>query len=156
MPVRFWVAAALIAGCGGGAGGDYYMAATIDGQQWRTTAQGAELTTAGGITSLTILGYTPLAPGSKQADGTKPQIDIVFNGTVPQAGSYDVPAFTALSIIYSPSMPMYYGAMTGTVRISLITADLVDGTFAFVAPRSAGDPQPVNVTDGLFHAPIGP
>src|SRR6185436_19909628 len=102
MPVRFWVAAAVIAGCGGGAaGGDYYMAATIDGEQWRTTAQGSELTTASGITSLTILGYTPLGPGSKQADGTKPQIDIVFNGTVPQAGSYDIPAFTALSIIYS-------------------------------------------------------
>ena len=110
--VRFWVTAGAdrrFCGDGTGAAGDYYMAATIDGQQWRTTAQGSELTTAGGITSLTILGYTPLAPGSKQADGTKPQ-------------------------------------STSSRRRHVY----------FVAPRSATHPQPVNVTDGSFHAPIGP
>lgn len=152
---RLCVAAALIAGCGGGAGGDASMAATIDGQPWRATGQGSELTTAGGVTSLTILGYTPLAAGSGQADGSKPEIDIVFDGTVPSAGSYDIPGFAALSIIYSPSTPMFYGAMTGTVRIARISADAVDGTFAFVAPRVADDPQPVNVTDGSFNVPIG-
>jgi hypothetical protein len=152
---RLCIAAALIAGCGGDGGGDDYMAATIDGQQWRATGQGSALTTASGVTSLTILGYTPLGGGSRQADGTKPQIDIVFE-TVPPVGSYDIPAFTALSIVYSPSTPMFYGAMTGTVRISRINADLAEGTFAFVAPRSQADPQPVNVTDGSFHVPIGP
>jgi hypothetical protein len=89
-------AAALIAGCGGGgdggAGGDY-MAATIDGQQWRATGAASELTTATGVTSLTILGFTPLQPGSKQADETRPEIDIVFDGMVPHAGRYDIPTF---------------------------------------------------------------
>ena len=51
---------------------------------------------------------------------------------------------------------MFYGAMTGSVQISRITADRVEGTFAFVAPKTQSDPQPVNVTDGSFHVPIGP
>src|SRR6185369_12803605 len=112
--------------------------------------QGSELTTATGALSLTILGFTPLAPGSRQADASKRQLDIVFSDVVPPEGSYDIPSFTQLHVIYSPGSPAIYGAMTGVVAISRITSDLADGTFSFVAPKVPDDPQPVTVTDGSF------
>jgi hypothetical protein len=156
--VKKWLLAATLAlgsgGCGGGGAGEFFVAATIDGVDWRVAGQGSELTTATGETSLTILGYTPLA-GSKQADTTKPALEIVFAAVVPAAMTYDIANTTSLTVMYAPDRSTIYGGDTGTVTITRITSTLVDGTFAFTA-TAPGASQPVVVTDGAFHVPIGP
>jgi hypothetical protein len=156
--VKQWlVLAMLAAGCGSGGGsgaGELFVAATIDGVAWRVVGQGSELATATGEISLTILGYTPVA-GSKQADTTKPELEIVFNGVVPAAGTYDVATSSSLTVLYMPDRSVIYGGDMGNVTITGITSTLVDGTFAFAA-AAPGVSEPVAVTDGSFHVPIGP
>jgi hypothetical protein len=146
------VVLAVGCGSGGGAGGDAFVAATIDGVAWRVVGEGAELTTATGEPSLTILGYTPLA-GSKQADDSKPMLDIVFTGVVPAAGAYDVATTSYLTVMYMPDRQLIYGADTGTVTITTITPSMVEGTFAFTG-SALGVSQALTVIDGSFHVPI--
>jgi hypothetical protein len=155
--VKKWLLAATLAvGCGGGGGGagEFFVAATIDGVEWRSVGQGSELTTATGERSLTILGYTPLA-GSKQADTTKPALEIVFDAVVPTAGTYDIANTSSLTVMYVPDRSTIYGGETGSVTIARITSTLVDGTFAFTATGPSAS-QPLVVSDGTFHVPIGP
>jgi hypothetical protein len=143
--------ALLVAGCGAGAD-DYYMTARIDGQLWRARGQGSEFAA---VTSFTVLGYTPL-DGSRQADPAKPQLEIVFSGVIPQAGSYDIATTASLTVMYMPDPQTIYGASSGVVQMSRITANVADGTFAFMALLAPNGPQLLNVTEGSFHVPIGP
>lgn len=155
--MKKWLLAAMLVGCGGGGGGagEFFVAATIDGVDWRSVGQGSELTTATGETSLTILGYTPLA-GSKQADTTKPALEIVFDGFVPIATTYEIANTSFLTVMYAPDRSTIYGGgETGEVTIARITSTVVDGTFAFTATAPSAS-QPLVVSDGAFHVPIGP
>jgi hypothetical protein len=153
---RLLIAALLAAGgCGSGgsgASGDLFVAATIDGVAWRVAGVGSVLTTTTGEPSLTILGYTPLS-GSKQADDTKPMLDIIFSGVVPTAGTYDVATTSALTVMYMPDRSTIYGADTGSVTISSITSSMVDGTFAFTG-SALGVTEALAVTGGSFHVTI--
>jgi hypothetical protein len=145
-------------GCGSGGGDDSgasFVAATIDGVAWRALGQGSRLTTATGEPSLTILGYTPLGFGSKQADDTKPMLELVFTGVVPEAGTYDVATTSSLTAMYMPDSTVLYGGDTGSVTIARITSAMADGTFAFVA-TAPGVSMALTVTDGSFRVPIGP
>jgi hypothetical protein len=152
------VLAMFIAGCGSGASGgsgEYFVAATINGAAWRVLGQGSRLTTATGEPSLTILGYTPLDAGSKQADDTKPMLELVFTGVIPETGTYDVATTSSLTAMYMPDRTTLYGADTGSVTIASITSTMADGTFAFVA-TAPGASATLTVADGSFHVPIGP
>lgn len=151
------VTCALLAACGvsGGGAGSGSVAATVDGQGWAVTGQGSELTTAQGTTTLTILGFTPLPGSTKQADRSKPALEIVFQG-VPAAGSYDVAATPALSIMYWPDQNRVFGATAGTLAIAHIDADATDGSFSFIATLAPSGPDTVTITDGSFSVPIGP
>ena len=145
----------LAAGCGNGGGdgaGESFVAAKIDGVAWGVVGQGSELTTAAGEPSLTILGYTPL-PAAKQADTTKPQLEILFSGIVPTAGGYDVATTGYLTLMYMPDRTTLYGDDTGTVTITGITPTMVEGTFTAVA-TAPGVTQALTITDGSFHVPI--
>ena len=152
------VAIALLAACGGGGGGTGAgsVAATVDGQRWSVTGQGSALTTAQGITAFTILGFTPLPGSTKQADRSKPALDIVFNDGVPAAGNYDVTNTPGLSIMYWPDQTRVFGATEGTLTIAHISATAADGSFSFVATLAPSGPDTVTVTDGSFAVPIGP
>jgi hypothetical protein len=157
--VRAFVAGCvLIAACSGGGaaggGGAGSVAATVNGQRWQVLGQGSVLTTADGTTSLTILGFTPLPGSTKQADRSKPALEIVFSGVVPGAGSYDLATTAFLSVMYWPDQTHVYGAETGSLVISRITADHVDGTFDFTAILAPSGPDTVTVTDGSFSVPI--
>jgi len=146
----------MLAACGGGGGaGADFVAATIDGQSWRASGHGSLLSTANGQTTLTILGYTPLPGSTKQADMSKPALEVVFSGGRPAAGGYDVATTTELSVTYWPDRSHAYGASTGMVVISSISTGRVDGTFAFTAILAPNGPDTVTVSDGAFSVPIG-
>jgi hypothetical protein len=129
------------------------VAATVDGVAWRVTGTGAVLTTAAGVPSLTVTGYTPIA-GSTQADRDRPQLEIVFTGVVPAAGAYDIATTASLTVMYMPDRASIYGADSGEVRIAAIDSDSVDGSFAFVATLAPAGPDVVTVTDGSFSVPL--
>ncbi len=146
----------LVVGCGSGgngASGDSFVAATVDGVGWRVVGVGSVLTTAAGKPSLTILGYTPLPGSTKQADTTKPMLDIVFSGVVPVAGSYDVAMTDSLTVMYMPDRSIIYGADTGNVTITTITSSMVEGTFAF-SGSALGVAQALAVSEGSFHVTV--
>jgi hypothetical protein len=117
--------------------------------------QGSKLTTADGMTSLTILGYTPLPGSTKQADRSKPMLEILFSGVVPVAGPYDVATTTSMTVMYMPDQTRIFGGETGTVVISHIAAEAVDGTFDLTAILAPSGPDTITVTGGSFSVPIG-
>jgi hypothetical protein len=150
------IGALLAVGCGSGgngASGDSFVAATVDGVAWRVVGVGSVLTTTTGEPSLTILGFTPLPGSTKQADTTKPMLDIVFSGVVPAAGSYDVATTDSLTVMYMPDRSIIYGADTGNVTITTITSSMVEGTFAF-SGSALGVAQALAVSEGSFHVTV--
>jgi hypothetical protein len=130
------------------------MAATVDGVAWRATGAGAVLTTPAGVPSLTVIGYSPVA-GSTQADRDKPQLEIVFTGSEPPAGTYDIVTTASLTVMYMPDRASVYGAYSGRVTIAHIDSDSADGSFEFIAELAPAGPDVVLVTEGTFSVPIG-
>jgi hypothetical protein len=144
----------LVGACGSQSGGAG-VAATIDGQRWSAVGQGSEFTpVAGGPTTFTILGYTPLSPGSKQADQTKPQMEFVFRDIVPTAGMYPVEANGPVAVMYMPDRLSLYGGYEGNIQIVRITPDHADGTFDFKAKKAPDGTPILTFTDGSFSVPI--
>ena len=147
----------MIAACGGGSGaggGGGFVKATVDGQAWRVDGHGAAFTTVDGTTTLTIDGFTPLPGSTKQADMSRPALNILFSGAVPTAGSYDIATTANLFVMYLLDQSHGYGAETGTVVISHISADHADGSFDFTAILAPSGPDTVTVTAGSFSVPI--
>ena len=130
------------------------MGATIDGVAWRATGAGSVFTIDGGAPTVTVLGYTPITAGSKQADRDKPQLEIIFNDGEPAPGTYDIAATPSLTVMYMPERSSAYGADSGEVRIAHIDSDSMDGSFAFVATLAPAGPDTVTVTDGSFSVPL--
>jgi hypothetical protein len=148
---------AFLAACGGGGGaGPGSVAATVDGQRWTVTGQGSVLTPVQGMTAFTIVAYTPIPGSTKKADLSKPALEIVFSDGVPAAGSYDIAATPALSIMYWADQNRVFGATEGTLVIAHISATAADGSFSFTATLAPSGPDTVTVTDGSFSVPIGP
>jgi len=144
--------------CGGTAAGvgRGSMTATVDGVAWRATGVGSVLTLDGGAATVAVLGYTPIAAGSQQADRDKPQLEILFTGGEPVPGTYDIAATPRLTVMYMPDRTSGYGADSGEVRIAHIDSHSVDGSFAFVAKLAPSGPDTVTVTDGEFSVSLGP
>jgi hypothetical protein len=132
------------------------MAATVDGVAWSATGVGSVLTIDGGAPTLTVLGYTPIAGSSKQADRDKPQLEILFTDGEPAPGTYDIAATPSLTVMYMPARTSVYGADSGEVRIAHIDSNSVEGSFAFVATLAPAGPDTVTVTDGEFSVRLGP
>jgi len=150
----------LIGACGSGAapGEGNFVAATIDGVGWR--ANGAAMTRALPMTStimFAMAGYTPLPStdftSNAPAPGT-PRLRIEFTGATPAPGSYDIASTRDLQVTYGPDENRTFAAQTGTIVISRIDPDGVDGTFSFVGLLTPGGPETVAVTGGSFSAPI--
>ena len=145
----------LLAGACGSQSGGAGVAATIDVQRWSAVGQGSEFTpVAGGPTTFTILGYTPLSSGSKQADPTKPRLEFVFRDIVPAAGTYPVVANGPVAVMYMPDRLSAYGGYEGSVTIVRITSDHAEGTFDFKVKKAPEGTPIVTFTDGSFSVPI--
>lgn len=140
LPAACFALIALGSACGdNGASGNFELAASIDGANFKGQAVQASLdsvtmtvTAGSGSQIMTLQILVPAAPGTVTLSGT-------------DAGSY-------AEVLQGDSRWSSKVGGSGTVTFTAITRDVARGSFSFTAPRAEGTLAPAtrSVTNGTF------
>jgi hypothetical protein len=149
----------VLAACGGDSGptgpgeGDYFIRATIDGQNW-STAPGQ-----------VVAGASSPIPGSIFFQGASLGGTIqglAFSlGRITGPGQYllgiNFGTGTGGIVTYTNGATSYntpLNGASGTINITEITSNAVAGTFQVTVHPLVGDGDPITITNGQFRAPL--
>lgn len=118
------------------------MEADLDGTAWQATNANANRISAAGISTLTIAGAT--------VDADALSLALV---NVTEAGTYDLGSGNTGSFTRQGDFRSVFTSTSGTVTISSINDEEVEGTFSFEAQDTSGNT--LSVTNGRFKAGFG-
>lgn len=118
------------------------MEAEIDGVTWQAANANANRVEAGPISTLTIAGATASVEALSIA---------LVNVTA--AGTYSLSSGSSASFTREANFSGIYNSTSGSVTISHIDEETVEGTFSFEARNTAG--ETISVTNGRFDVEYG-
>lgn len=118
------------------------MKAEIDGVAWTAANANANRVEAGSISTLTIAGATASVEAISIA---------LVNVTA--AGTYSLSSGSSASFTREANFSGIYNSTSGSVTISHMDEETVEGTFSFEARNTAG--ETISVTNGRFDVEYG-